>query len=87
MVENSPCTLGGTCRGTPDASNNVFERHFVNGNDVFQQRYDNNFLQNYDPGNDVFYDDNGFENDLNYDRQTGEEFFSEAQPDCRVICQ
>ena len=83
MVENSPCTLGGTCRGTPDASNNVF----VNGNEVFQHRYDNDFSQNYDPGNDVFYDDNGFENDLNYERQTGEEFFSEAQPDCRVICQ
>jgi len=83
LVENSPCTLGGTCRGTPDASNNVF----VNRNDVIEQPYyDNDLSQNYDAGNDAFYGENDFENNSNSERQTGQDFSSEAPPDCRVTC-
>jgi len=56
LAENSPCTLGVTCRGVP--------------------------------GLDASFDgENGLDRaDEAVERQTGEEFFSEAPSDCRVTC-
>ncbi len=68
LVENSPCILGSTCRGSPTS-------------DYFSARSDegswhnNNNNDEYYPADDVI------------ERQTGEEFFSEAPPDCRLTCQ
>jgi len=56
LAENSPCTLGDTCRGVP-------------GLDL-----------SFDSDNSLDRADEGVE------RQTGEEFLSEAPPDCRVTC-
>ena len=69
LVENSPCVLGSTCRGSPTS---------------------NSFSARSDEGswNDVTDDDvDYYSTDDVIERQTGEEFFSEAPPDCRVTCQ
>ncbi len=62
LVENSPCILGSTCRGSPTS-------------DYFSARSDEGSWHNYYPTDDAI------------ERQTGEEFFSEAPPDCRLACQ
>ena len=73
IAENSPCTLGATCRGDPSSSLNFGTvSNLISG----RAGEDYNYLQ----------DTIDFEDPNNLDRQTGEDFFSEAPPDCRVTC-
>ena len=73
LVENSPCILGSTCRGTP-------------ASDFFAKRSDG---PSYDTTDENLTPADVLDTpeDVLDERQSGEEFFSEAPPDCRVTCQ
>ena len=83
LAQNSPCTLGGTCRGNPLPSLDFNTVANVISGRKSEDFDDLNNVENFsdlDDLNDDLYD----LNDL--DRQTGEEFTSEAPTDCRVTC-
>ena len=73
LVENSPCILGSTCRGTPTLDF-IAKRSDSSSDDIT--------VENLTP-EDVL----DTSEDVLDERQSGEEFFSEAPPDCRVTCQ
>ena len=82
IAENSPCTLGVTCRGDP-----VPSLDFGTAANQFSSRTSDDYNDLKEPNEPEDPIDLHYPNNLeDLDRQTGEEFFSEAAPDCRVTC-
>ncbi len=70
LVEDQPCTLGVTCRGQPEGGDGFGSSFFGNfSSSPFLRRSSENAVD--------------FTDQL-LRRQTGEEFSSDAPPDCRV---